>query len=134
MYSHDCKRDGKWEESKKLSYKNWKKKKKFVHCPPIKSLKSIGPPHLTVTLISSCEVSESLPELETDVSVDPIAFSSCEDNLCKRFGRQQQQCQPVARTSERNSAPRFFLIQLLQNNILQDLQLTSSLLPPHHAQ
>lgn len=111
-----------------------KKKKKFVHCPPIKSLKSIGPPHLTVTLISSCEVSESLPELETDVSVDPIAFSSCEDNLCKRFGRQQQQCQPVARTSERNSAPRFFLIQLLQNNILQDLQLTSSLLPPHHAQ
>ena len=87
-----------------------------------------------VRLFSASEFSESLSELETITSSDPMAFSNSNFNLCKRLGEQQQHCQQEACASDKYASPRLLFTQVLQNNVLHDLQLTKSLLCPHHPQ
>lgn len=90
--------------------------------------------YLMEVLISASEFSDSLSELETVVSEDPIALSKSDVNFCRIVGEQQQHCQPEDRTSSIYSSPIFFLTHFVQNNVLHDSQLNKSLLCPHHPQ
>lgn len=90
--------------------------------------------YLIGTLKPSFDSSESLSELDDDSLLEVKAFSNSEVSGCKILGEQQQHCQPEFCAFNKQSSPRFFFIQDVQNKFLHDPQLTKSPIRPHHPQ